>query len=155
MIDPDAFLRQEVESASPAKLRWLLIRKALGLCQVVGQMWEEGRTTEAGQWMLRVREIFGELLEGVTDPKHPTAKAVSDLYTFLLKALSKVEQNRDPKGLKDIIDILHIELETWGLFVHNESRSSDFNFGAPSTPAPTGRMGGYAATEWAGLNVEA
>ncbi len=155
MIDPDAFLRQEVESASPAKLRWLIIRKAIGLCQAVDQLWNDSRNEDAIQWVLRVREILCELLDGVTDAKNPAAKQVSDLYTFLLRSLAKAELTRDRRELQNIADILQIELGTWELYVQRESQPSSFRLDGTNIPAPMGNTSDYASSEWAGLNVEA
>ncbi len=155
MIDPDAFLRQEVESASPAKLRWLLIRKAVGLCQAVDQLWSEARFDEANQWLLRVREIFGELLAGVTDPENAAAQPVADLYAFLLKMLIAIEAGRDRKELQRAVEILQIELGTWELFVQSENQASGYRLDSQSRPVPTGMSDFAQATEWAGLNVEA
>jgi len=74
MIDPDAFLRQEVESASPAKLRWLLLQKAHGLTISIRELWLQNRADEAVQWMILTQDIFTELLEAIVDPKHELAK---------------------------------------------------------------------------------
>ena len=158
MNDPDAFLRQEVESASPAKLRWLLIRKAIGLCQAVDQLWTEARFGEADQWLLRVRDIFGELLDGVTDAKNPAASSVADLYTFLLLMLENLEKGRDRIELRAMNEILEVDLGTWDLFVRRESQSqgAGVQFDSPSRPAPHAGTGAFSATtEWVGLNVEA
>jgi flagellin-specific chaperone FliS len=119
--DPDVFLLQEVESASPAKLRFLLVRKAVGLCQACQSLWAEKRYDEAAGWMIRVREILGELLDGVTDRSNPAATSVVDLYIYLLKSVLVAEQSHDVSALKLITEILEIEQETWNSFVLNES----------------------------------
>ena len=157
MHDPDVFLRQEVESASPAKLRWLLIRKAIGLCEAIDQLWSDKRNDEAGQWLLRIREIFGELLSGVTDPHNPSAKNVTDLYIFLLVTLEDVEKHQDRKQLRSMVEVLDIELGTWALFVQRENQPAGSEFDSPSRPhTALGASNHFASTtEWAGLNVEA
>ena len=155
MIDPDAFLRQEVESASPAKLRWLLIRKAIGLCQAVDQLWNDNRKEDAVQWVLTVRDILCELLDGVTDSKNPAAKQISDLYTFLLRSLASAELGHDRRELQNVTEILQIELGTWELFVQRESQPSSFRIDGTNIPMPIGNTSDYTSTEWAGLNVEA
>jgi flagellar secretion chaperone FliS len=130
--DPDVFLLQEVESASPAKLRFLLIRKAAGLCQECAEMWEQKRFAEAAGWMIRVREILGELLDGVTDPSNPTAASISDLYVYLLKTVLVAEQTHNVKALVTVREILEIEMETWDTFVRNENgRSTGQQQGTP------------------------
>jgi len=120
LSDPDVFLLQEVESASPAKLRFLLIRKAIGLCTVCADMWQEKRYDEAAAWMIRVRDILGELLDGVTDRSNPAATGVVDLYIYLLKTVLIAEQSHDVASLKAVTEILEIELETWNSFVRLE-----------------------------------
>lgn len=156
MQDPDVFLRQEVESATPAKLRWLLIRKAIGLCQAVEQLWLESRPDEANQWVLRIREIFGELLAGVTDAENPAAQPVTSIYIFMLLLLDEVEKSRDPDAIKTMIEILEIEFGTWSLFVEQENQAGRCGLDFPGTPSPNGGGKGFVeSTEWLGLNVEA
>jgi flagellar secretion chaperone FliS len=113
MIDPEAFLRQEVESASPAKLRWLLLQKAHGLTAIVRDQWMEGKAFEARQWVIRIQDIFTELLEGIVDPKHELAKQQSDLYVFLTKLIVLADQNQDVQTLNSVREILEIEKDTW------------------------------------------
>ncbi len=124
LSDPDVFLLQEVESASPAKLRFLLIRKAVGLCQICADMWQEKRYEEAASWMIRVRDILGELLDGVTDRSNPAATGVVDLYIYLLKTVLIAEQSYDVAALRAVTEVLVIELETWNSFVRLESGGS-------------------------------
>ncbi len=147
--DQDAFLRQEVESASPAKLRWLLLRKAIGLCQAVEQLWSDARYAEADQWLLRIRDIFGELLDGVTDPHNLASKPVADLYSFLLVMLESFEKNRDPIELRSMMEILEIEFGTWDLFVRRESQASSH------ASENLRSVGLDSSREWTGLNIEA
>lgn len=109
----DAFLQQEVLSASPSKLRLLLIEKAYGLSEVVSQLWNGDQPQLGDQWMLRIQEILSELLEGVTDRDHPAATAISDLYIFLIQLAAETAQGRDREGLTTIREILDIERETW------------------------------------------
>lgn len=114
-MDPEAFLRQEVESASPAKLRWLLLQKAHGLTEIVRQQWVNGQVFESRQWVIRIQDIFGELLDGVVDPKHELAKQQSDLIIFLIKLIALADQNQDVQALDNISEILEIEKDTWGM----------------------------------------
>lgn len=124
MLDTEAFLRQEVESASPAKLRWMLIQKAHGLTEVIRKLWLDGKTFEATQWVILVQDIFTELLEGVVDPKHELAKQQSDLYVFLTKLLVTASMSHDAEAMKSISDILEIEKTTWAMFVRKEQQAT-------------------------------
>ena len=120
MIDTDAFLRQEVESASPAKLRWLLLQKAHGLTIAIRELWLQNRAEEAVQWMILTQDIFTELLEGIVDPKHELAKQQSDLFVFLTKLLVVSGQTQDAHTLESVTEILEIEKDTWEMLVRRE-----------------------------------
>ncbi len=120
MIDTDAFLRQEIESASPARLRWLLLQKAHGLTISVRELWLQGNADEAKQWVILVQDIFTELLEGIVDPKHELAKQQSDLFVFLTKLLVASSQTQDVHSLESLTEILEIEKDTWEMLVRRE-----------------------------------
>jgi flagellar protein FliS len=130
-MDPrEAFLLQEIESASPAKLRFLLLQKAHGLCLVVSDLWKENRHNDAEQWVIRIQDIVTELLSGVVDPRHELAQITSDLYVFLSKLVVAVMIERDVEALLNVTEILEIEMETWAMFVRQESVER----GAPPAP---------------------
>lgn len=130
-MDPrEAFLLQEIESASPAKLRFLLLQKAHGLCLVVSDLWKENRHNDAEQWVIRIQDIVTELLSGIVDPKHELAQITSDLYVFLSKLVVAVMIERDLEALQNVTEILEIEMETWSMFVRQESVER----GAPPAP---------------------
>ncbi len=124
MIDTDAFLRQEVESATPAKLRWLLLQKAHGLTLSIRELWLAGQSEEAKQWLILVQDIFTELLQGIIDPKHELAKQQSDLYVFLTKLLVLSAQTQDTETLKNVTEILEIEKDSWEMLVRREVSES-------------------------------
>lgn len=111
--DENPYLQQEILSASPIRLRWMLIRRAEELCGFVQQLWIAGDRLQASGWLLRIREILGELLDGVSDGSNPVSKQVSDFYVFLLQLITRIEQTNDPRQLKTLEELLHLESETW------------------------------------------
>ncbi len=121
--DSDAFLAQEVASSSPARLRFLLIQKAVGLCKVVDGQWRRGAFDDSLQWTLKIQDILTELLEGIRDPNNPLAKSVSDLYVYVLKLFIVAVQAHDVDALSNVREILEIDQETWAMYVANEHRS--------------------------------
>lgn len=121
MDSQEAFLRQEVESATPAKLRFLLLQKAHGLSIVVQDLWKDGRHLEADQWVLRIQDIVTELLAGVVDPQHELAQITTDLYVFMSKLIAAVAIERDAEAMQNVSEILEIEMETWAMFVRKEA----------------------------------
>lgn len=120
--DPiDRFLQQEVASASPAKLHWLLLRRAHTLTMTIGDLWAKGDLAGAQQWIILVRDILSELLAGIVDPSHPLARQQSDLYVFLSALLATAEQGNDVAALKDLREVLEIEMISWEMLVQRES----------------------------------
>ncbi len=114
MLDSNPYLEQEVLTASPARLKWLLLRKGVDLCQVVEQLWAQNQDSIAKQWTIRLRDILGELLAGVSG-QDPLSRKVADLYVFSLKLLTTIELERNVSKLRQLRRILEIEEETWQL----------------------------------------
>lgn len=126
------YLEQEVYSATPAKLRWMLIEHAEQLVARVSRMWELGEIEPALQWQIQVRDILAELLSGVQASGGSLGQQVADLYIFLIAHFSLAEQSRDQQRLGDIRRILRIENETWKKFCEQELRQQASPF-SPST----------------------
>lgn len=158
------YLEQEVYSASPIRLRWMLIRRAEELCVEVRRLWEIGENDSAAGWLLRIREILGELLDGVQDKQNPVSQTVSDFYIFLLQLLSQAEEGRDRGKLEILHELLGIESETWSLVIRQLHREDEqlHREDEQLRPAPTGQIAGLnpLASPWnitdlsAGLNLE-
>ncbi|MFO0941864.1 MAG: flagellar export chaperone FliS [Pirellulales bacterium] len=148
--DPDInpYLQQEILSASPARLRQMLIQRAEELCGFVQQLWIADEQLQASGWLLRIREILGELLEGVKDRDNPISKQVTDFYIFLLQLLTRIEQTKDPEQLKTLEELLHMENETWQKVV--QKIASESNPGSAQTPFFPGSLSAESTTDYAG-----
>lgn len=142
MYDSSAnlYLEQEVLTASPVKLRWLLLQKSVNLCEVVSELWRAGESATADQWSLRLREILTELLSGVQGTDI-LAKQVADLYVFMIAQLTQAEQNRDLAILADLRGLLEIETETWRLVQQNAAGARGTAVAPPLDPAPLWNTG--------------
>lgn len=128
--DDNPYLLQEVLSASPLKLRLLLIQRAESLCAFVRELWGKGDDLQAAGWLLRIREILGELLDGIKDKGNPVSRQVSDFYVYLLQLLTRIEITRDEEKLTILEELLHIENETWQQVVSKATLESSSDPGA-------------------------
>jgi flagellin-specific chaperone FliS len=103
------YLESMVLTASPARLRCLLIGKA---CQLCDQL-----VASAGplnlEKSIHLRDVLGELLGGVQATGIPLSQHIADLYVFLLQHLTRAEENSDRKIVAEIREVLGIELGTW------------------------------------------
>ncbi len=141
--DRNPYLQQEVLSASPVRLRWMLICRAEELCGMVGHCWSAGQAPEAQQWLLRIREILGELLDGVTDAANPLSQTISDFYLFLLQLLQEVQDTSDVQRLGTLLELLSIERETWQQVLNQHGSDGADHLSHPSSVAasPIGTQG--------------
>lgn len=133
------YLQQEVLTASPIRLRWMLVNRGKDLTTMIGQMWQAGEEGQAVQWIIRLRDILGELLEGVKDPTNPVGREVSDFYVFLLQMLAEVEQIRSVPGLRTLEELLAYEADTWRMVLEKQARElagAGSNHYAPHVGAP-------------------
>lgn len=108
------YLENTIRTASPAKLRLMLIERAVGLCDAISIRWKASKP-EMGcdEQTLHLRDILTELLSGVGRSDLPVALAVSDLYVFLSKHLTDAEMMRDVTMIDEIGLVLQTEAETW------------------------------------------
>ena len=132
--DNNPYLQQEVLTASPVRLRWMLIIRAKELCDGVDSLWRDGQMALGDQWSLRIRDILGELLSGVTEG-NPASPRVADFYLYLLKVLSEAEQSRDLQCLATLKDLLAYEAETWQLLLQKPAAEDSHQL-TPHLPAP-------------------
>ncbi len=128
------YLQQEVLSASQIRLRWMLINKAVELCEAVGSLWKDGQDQIGDQWSLRLRDVLGELLSGVVEG-NPLSKTVADFYIFTLKEMFAIESKRDVTRLGRLRDLLAYEAETWRMVMEKEAKGETAS-AAPIFPAP-------------------
>jgi flagellin-specific chaperone FliS len=122
--DVNPYLQQEVLSASPVRLRWLLIQRAQELTGMVAQLWQRDEVSLGNQWLLRIREILGELLDGVKDESNPLSTPISDFYLFLLQMSYEIERKQDTARLKVLGELLAIEAETWRMVIDRVAMES-------------------------------
>ena len=130
------YLETAVRTASPAKLRLMLLERAVGLCQVIARRWRE-KQPEFGydEQTITLRDILTELLAGVGKSELPVALQVADLYVFLTKHLTSAEMMRDVTMIEEIQIVLETEAETWRIVC--ETATQNAHRQATATPHAT------------------
>ncbi|GIW94805.1 MAG: hypothetical protein KatS3mg110_2846 [Pirellulaceae bacterium] len=123
------YLENEVLSASPQKLRLLLIEAALRRARLAVEHLVESRPTDAILAGQRCQEILCELLAGVKPDAGDVARRTRDLYLFLLKAANEALARHDPAAWSPVVELLEMERETWQLVCQQLSGAE-----TPGTP---------------------
>jgi flagellar protein FliS len=109
----DAYLETQVLTASPQRLRLMLIERAIGQAELTDLAWEEERDEDALEHLIHCREIITELIAGIRPDASPLAKRVLGIYLFLFQALCEAQFTHDRQKLADVRRILAAERQTW------------------------------------------
>lgn len=130
----DRYLQNLIRSASPARLRLLLIERGIEIAESLAATAAEptqaathsGKSLELvrAEQTLRLRDILGELLSGVVNKELEVAKQVADLYVFLLQYMGEAERQDTAERWERIVEILRIEQETWARVCEHATRSA-------------------------------
>lgn len=104
-------MANEVLSASPQKLRKLLLDGAIRFATETIQHWSLADFESGLESTNRARDILVELLVTIQDT--PANKPIMDLYRFLNREINLASFERSEERLRQIIRVLKIEQETW------------------------------------------
>ena len=112
--DPrNTYLESQILTATPQKLRLMLIEAALGAARQSLKSWEEKLDSDANIALIRCREIVSELWTSVKPDDSELTQNVAGIYMFLFKTLAEAQLYRDQVKVNDAINVLEIERETW------------------------------------------
>lgn len=112
--DPrNSYLESQVLTATPQKLRLMLIEAALGAARQALNCWDENLDPQATLALIRCREIVSELLAAVKPDDSELTRKVAGIYLFLFQALAEAQLHRDAAKVSQAIKVLEIERETW------------------------------------------
>lgn len=107
------YLETQITTATPQKLRLMLLDGALRFAHQTADQWQRGEWDSALESLIRCREIVAELLSGVQPDESSLSRQVTGLYVYLLAALTEAQQTRDEHQLAAVVRVLEAERETW------------------------------------------
>lgn len=114
MTEPNAYLTNAVMTASPPRLRLMLIDGAIRFLKETQEHWLAQRFTLGESTLDRAREIVQELIASIDRDKLPeiTTRLI-DLYAYIYKTLIEAGLKHERTMLDDVIRVLLIERDTW------------------------------------------
>jgi flagellar secretion chaperone FliS len=115
MSPHDIYLETQVTTATPQRLRLMLIDAAIRWAHVTVERWRADRNADALEPLIRCREIISELLAGVKQDASPLSNQVLALYSFLFNALTAAQFSRSVAAVEAVIRVLEEERTTWSL----------------------------------------
>jgi flagellar protein FliS len=134
---PNHYLQSQVMSATPQKLRLLLIEGAIRFARKSLESWEDNDPELAVQSLARCRNIVSELLSGVRLDQSALTSSVAAVYLFLSRSLIEAQLQNDRRKVEESISVLEIERETWRLVWEK----------MPDTPFPVSHTGEVNASK--------
>jgi flagellar protein FliS len=111
----ESYLEAQVMTATPQKLRLMLIEAAIRFARRTLLLWEEGDNEQALETIIRCRQVVSELLASIRIDDSALTRHVSSLYVFIFRHLTEAQLRRDASHVEEAIRVLEVEHETWRL----------------------------------------
>lgn len=150
----NTYFEDQVLTASPQKLRWMAIDGAIRFARQAGEHWRQQRIYEGGESAIGCQRLLVELMSTLRPEQSPEIAArVGGLYAFVSRLLNDARRGRDQQKLREVIEILEIERETWRLVCEQLNENSERDqHGAPlSAMDSNAAQGASAAPRFASL----
>lgn len=131
----DCYFANHVLTATPQRLRLMLIDGALGYARRALRHWETGEIYEGGEAIIGCQRIVTELLRGLQSDVAPAiVENVTAIYNFVFGAIIEAGMKRDAVRLNEAIAVLEIERETWRQLC--EKLGASLEAGQPTSSKP-------------------
>ena len=119
-----SYLEAKVLTAPPQQLHLMLIDGAIRFGRQAQDALQRGDQLAAATPLLRMIDIVGELLAAVRENKSDLNRKIADLYSFLFRRVSEAKINSDGVALRESIELLEFERQTWQLVCDKLSSGS-------------------------------
>jgi flagellar protein FliS len=107
------YLETQVTTATPQRLRLMLIEGAIRLARQTADSWRERRAGDALESLIRCRSFITELISGIREGSSPLADKVLGIYMFIFQELTYAQQDQDAARMEGVIQVLEEERITW------------------------------------------
>lgn len=141
MKHTQSYLESQIRTATPQRLRKMLIDGAIRFAVKVRQDWHENKYDIALTSVERLRMILDELFSSIKG-ESSIAMQTKSIYAFLMQQLIKAQATKDVTSLNEMIEILKIEQQTWELVCQKqpEALTDGGNHSPIEITADSGRM---------------
>lgn len=161
----DSYRVTEITTATPQKLRLMLIDGAIRSGLRASAHWRAGENGQAAEALIHAQEIMGELMAGF-DPQAQSGlvQRVAGIYAFIYRSLIEAAALRDEAKLAGAIRVLQVERETWRQVCEKlgsvtEGRPDRATFQSPPPPKaphfPAAAMDSFSSDCRGGFSLEA
>jgi flagellar protein FliS len=110
-----SYLEAKVLTAPPQQLHLMLIDGAIRFGRQAQDALQRGDQLAAAVPLMRMIDIVGELLAAIRGNKSDLNRKIADLYSFLFRRVSEAKINSDGTALRETLELLEFEQQTWQL----------------------------------------
>lgn len=147
-----AYLETEVMTASPPKLRLLLIEGALRLARQSLQSWEEPMPESVFRALSSLRKIILQLLTCVEGEDCGLGRNIQSIYMYLFSTVTKAQLSGDARKISEVVKVLEVERETWKILTQRfvaevVARQPTHSQPAGASSTPAAALGAPAALD--------
>jgi len=108
-----AYLETQIATATPQRLRLMLIEGALRQARLAEDAIASPSAEGPLEPLIRCRSLVAELIAGIRPGSSSLADHVLDIYLFLFRELADPELRQDVARLRGVIRVLGEERQTW------------------------------------------
>jgi len=109
----EAYLSTQVLTATPQRLKLMLIEGAIRQARAAQAAWQAGNMSQGLDAISYCRGIVSELIAGIQPEQTDVARQALGIYMFLFSTLVEAQLARDGARLNDVIRVLEEERQTW------------------------------------------
>lgn len=107
------YLETEVITATPQRLRLMLIQAAISTIEQTLMLDADGNSDTAASQLPKLREIVVELISGISPQGGPLAEQVADLYQFIYREIVATQVDLQISRLATLLPVLAEDRTTW------------------------------------------
>lgn len=120
------YLKTKVMTASPEELRLMLYEGAVKFLRQAAEAMQSRDYEGSYNGLVRAQNIVLELSSSLNHDLDPDlCGKLSGLYAFIYRRLVDANMNRDTKAIREAIDLIEYERETWTLLMRQKGQSAE------------------------------
>lgn len=120
MTAGNSYFENQVQTASPQKLHWMLVDAALRDARRAEELFLKNSPIQASSDLAHAEAIIAEILCAMRRDLNPElVDKCQAIYGFILRSLTDAHLKDDLDALRGAIKVLEVEHETWRLAVES------------------------------------
>ena len=109
----NGYLENEAKTATPQKLRLMLIDGAIRFARLAATAVKKGNDADCCETTSRCRSIVSDPIGSIHRPDEDLHQQIIAIYVFVFQKLTEGQHNKDVGCFQDAIEVLEQERDRW------------------------------------------